>query len=325
MSRPHTFSFLALAALCQACATLLNASDGSPLSVVETEAEIRILDGEQLALAYQKEIVPPPEGVDKLFARSGFIHPLKTPKGGVVTSIHAPDHYHHMGLWHAWVKTRHGERSVDFWNVGDGSGGIRYARTEALDRRGQGTGFEVRQEHYARTDGGEEVILEELLQITARREGGAYLVDYNTLQRNVTESPLVLEAYRYGGPIAYRGPLHWDKSNSGYLTSEGLGRDGHATRARWVAMSGPTGVGAATVAILCHPSNRDAPQRVRIWDHGPVFFNYVPAQETGFSIEPGENLESRYRVVAHDGEPDPKRLEALWKRYAEEDVVSLSF
>ena len=87
-------------------------------------------------------------------------------------------------------------------------------------------------------------------------------------------------------------------------------------------MFGPTEKGggkAATVAILCHPKNHDAPQHIRTWDNGKVFFNYVPIQETGWSIKPGETVTLRYRLVILDGQVNAKTLEARWKTYAKQN------
>ena len=292
-----------------------------PLRVVEDADTISVRRGDDLVLAYRKTAVPLPEGVDPVFARNGYIHPLVTPAGGVVTSIYAPDHYHHLGLWHAWVKTHHHGEELDFWNIGRKLAGMRHTQVLAHANAGGAVGFTVELENYAVA--GNQVILREQLAVQVQDQDGVYLVDYDTTQTNVTGVPLELDAYRYGGPIAYRGPLDWSAQNSRYLTSEGHGRaDGHATRARWVEMSGPvaTEPGRGGVVILCHPANRDAPQRVRIWDNGKVFFNYVPAQETAFAITPGETVSWRYRVVVFDGELPVERIEALWQAYAEDSV-----
>jgi len=163
----------------------------------------------------------------------------------------------------------------------------------------------------------EEVILDEMLTVKVRQSGDSYLVDYDTRQTNVTDTSLVLPAYRYGGCIAYRAPYHWNKENSNYLTSEGKDRsNGHTTRGRWCAMFGPTEQGDATLAILCHPENRDAPQRMRVWPDGKVFFNYVPIQETGWELKPEEPSTMRYRVVISNGKADAEQLNSLWNQYA---------
>ena len=74
------------------------------LQVTETEKAISIRRGDLMVLTYHKAEVPPPEKADPIYKRSGFIHPLCAPNGEPVTGIHPADHYHHLGLWHAWVK-----------------------------------------------------------------------------------------------------------------------------------------------------------------------------------------------------------------------------
>ena len=88
------------------------------LTVEEKEEAILIADGELHVLTYHKADVPPPKGVDPIYNRSGFIHPVCAPNGEPLTGIHPADHYHHIGLWHAWVKTKHGKDTPDFWNLG---------------------------------------------------------------------------------------------------------------------------------------------------------------------------------------------------------------
>lgn len=296
------------------------AADTANVSVTADTIELRI--GDRPVLTYHKTVVSPPAGADPRFARSGFIHPLHAPGGGVVTSIHAPDHIHHYGLWHAWVHTRHRGRAIDFWNVKDGTGTVRYAETLRLIATGDHAGFVVRQEHVSLNDDGSEreVVLSEELEVTVREVDGAYWLDYVTRQTNVTDAPLELEAYRYGGTIGYRAPLDWDASNSNYLSSAGADRtNGHEARARWMAMYGPTDSGDATVAILGDPRNHDAPQRMRVWPDGRIFFVFVPIQETAWQIAAGATEKMRYRLVVSDGRPDMARLEAAWQILAEDD------
>jgi hypothetical protein len=193
------------------------------LGIEETDIQIEITSDGNSVLVYHKAIVPPPEGQPKYFERSGFIHPIKAPSGGVVTGIHPEDHIHHLGLWHAWVHSSHNGRSLDFWNLKEQNATIRFVKTLKLIENKNRVGFVVRQHHVALAKDGrpEEVILEEDFTILVSARQGAYIIDHKTVQTNVTKYPLELEAYRYGGPIAYRAPYHWDKSNSNYLTSEG--------------------------------------------------------------------------------------------------------
>ncbi|MDZ4286337.1 MAG: PmoA family protein [Prosthecobacter sp.] len=292
------------------------------LKVIETDSEITLTNAGAPVLIYHKADVPPPPEADPVFVRSGFIHPLYTPKGGVVTGIHPKDHYHHLGLWHAWVHGEHEGKPVDFWNLKALTGRVKFAKTIEIKNAGDSAGFTVEQEaiRYRDGKGGDAIVLlREQLQVTGRLVDGAYELDYDITQKNITEQPLVLTAYRYGGGIAYRAPLDWNKDNSDYLTSEGKTRkDSHTTRARWVAMHGPTAKGDATVTVFGHAKNHDAPQHLRTWDDGKIFFNYVPIQETPWEIKAGETITQRYRLIIADTKPDAKDLDARWQRYAQQ-------
>lgn len=293
------------------------------LSILETDTKIEIKNDAQSVLTYHKAVIPPPQGQPKYFERSGFIHPIKSPSGGIVTGIHPADHIHHMGLWHAWVETYHDGRNLDFWNLKEETATIRYSKTLKLIKKKNRVGFTVRQDHVALAKDGrpEKIILEEDFTIEVALEEGSYLIDHKTVQTNVSKYPLELPAYRYGGPLAYRAPASWDKTNSNYLTSEGKDRNnGHETRARWCAVYGPTEVGDATVVFMGHPENHDAPLRQRIWpessNNGAIFFNYVPIQEFPWSLEPGNPSEMKFRILVSDGRPDTKQIESAWEAYS---------
>lgn len=293
-------------------------ADEEKVSLVESKDKLVLKRGDTPILTYHIAAMPPPEGVDPVYHRSGFIFPLHAPDGGVVTGIHPDDHYHHLGLWHAWVNSKFGDHKPDFWNLGKAKNGrVRYASTKEIRK----AGFTVIQEQVAYLEGYEKeptVILEETFSVDAELVDGANVIDYVVTQENVANRKIEFPANRYGGGIAYRGPHSWNKENSDYLTSEGLDRtNSHTSRARWVAMFGPAeGTGeVATVAILCHPKNHDAPQRIRTWDNGKMFFNYVPVQETGWSIEPGESITLRYRLVIFSGKAGAEAIEARWKAY----------
>jgi hypothetical protein len=298
------------------------------LKVVEDKKAITITRDGMLVLRYHKAEVDPPKGADKAYRRSGFIHPLCAPSGEPVTGIHPTDHIHHIGLWHAWVKTKHGADEPDFWNLKKKTGRVRYAKTVAIlkpNTEDPAAGFVVEQEHvaYKGSEADELVVLREFLEVKVEYEGGQNVVSYHLEQENVSKESLILPAYRYGGCFAYRAPHHWDKTNSDYLTSEGLDRtNSHATRAKWVAMHGPTEKGDATLVVLISPKNRDFPQRLRTWpprtNNGAIFLNVVPIQEKPWKIKPGEKIKMFYLLVVSNGKADKEKIEEMWKIYAGE-------
>lgn len=291
------------------------------LAVIENSNQITLSDGDNTVLVYHKNEVEPPEGTDPIYKRSAFIHPIRTPNGEVLTSIHPSDHIHHMGLWHAWVKTSHENREIDFWNLKKSQGTVQYAKTLSLHRSESEIGFSVIQNHVAFTqEKKSKPIIKEKFTIKLSKDKRGYLIDYISEQENVTDSDFLLPSYRYGGPIAYRGPDKWNSKNSKVLTSLGKNRNnGHATRADWCAFFGPTDTGKATFCIMSHSSNHDSPQRVRIWSdkshNGAIFFNYVPAQEKSWSIKSGSIIEFKYKIIVADEHLTSDRIENYWKNY----------
>lgn len=293
-----------------------------PLEVRWRDLRIRELESGSVnvpvkeAFVYHTEPLPPPEGAPDRYARSAFIHPLRAPNGEVLTRIHAPDHVHHMGLWHAWTKTEFRGRPVDFWNLGKGEGTVRHKELLVDFARTEQKHLAAWLEHVAFIGGEAVVVLNELLDVKAHGDHAAawphYTLDYRMLQHCATDEPLELPPHRYGG-FVFRGREDWDKTNSDYLTSEGKTRaDGHATRARWCIVHGLTPSGEVSLLFMSHPENRDHPERMRLWDQGPIFFNYCPVQETGWTLEPGEQYLLRYRVVVSDGRLTPHEAERLW-------------
>ncbi len=293
------------------------------LSLQEDADTITIMGPSVPVLTYHKAEMPPPEGETELYRRSGFIHPLHAPNGDLVTSIHAPDHIHHMGVWHAWVKTSWNGRQLDFWNLKAGNATVRFVEVVDREERGNAVGFTVRQQQVALADGDlpETVVLEEIFEVSASQQAGVNIIDYTVSQSNLTDFPLELPAYRYGGGIAFRAPDAWGEYNDAYITSTGLDRtEGHATRGDWVAMRGPTESGESTVVIMGHPRNHDAPQRMRIWPNEgqKVFFNYVPVQEFDWQIDPGDSVTLRYRLLVFAEAVGAEEVEPFWEDYAGE-------
>lgn len=274
-------------------------------------------------LTYHTGIVDPPEGADPAFKRSGFIHPLRTPKGAVVTGMQPKDHLHHLGIWHAMVRGTWGTKAFDSWNLKKRQGKVAFI--ESLGSPGGPAAFEVRQGHFAMDGERETLVLDETMTVTCAFVDGAFEIDYKIVQKNVTDKPLVFKPFRYGCGIAYRAPHHWDQTNSDYLSSEGKTRvDGHTTRSKWCSFWGPdekTGK-KVSLTIMDHPDNFDAPTRMRVWDakthNGAIFFNYVPRQEKELRYDPGTSHTFVYRLIVADGLPSLDALASRWARFSGE-------
>ena len=84
---------------------------------INIDSVLTISSGDHKLLVYQFNTVYPSKGVDTNYKRSGFIHPLYTLHGQVLTRIQPPDHYHHYGIWNPWTHTFFEGDTVDFWNI----------------------------------------------------------------------------------------------------------------------------------------------------------------------------------------------------------------
>lgn len=98
-------------------------------------------------LHYQKAVMYPPAGADTSYKRSGFIHPLISPAGNILTRVSPPDHYHHVGIWNPWTKVKIGNHVTDFWNLNEKQGTVRFAGINLTVNGPVYGGFSVKQEH----------------------------------------------------------------------------------------------------------------------------------------------------------------------------------
>jgi len=306
------------------------AAASAPGVAIDCDAKrLDVLVGEDRVLRYHHAVVPPPEGANPLFARSGFIHPLWSPAGAELTRIHPPDHLHHVGLWNPFTKTEFEGREVDFWNLASGLGTVRFARFLGVAAGPVFGSFCVLHEHVnLSAPGGEKVALDEELDVRVWNLGGkgkgAYLIDITSTLRCASKSPITLKKYRYGG-LGFRAAESFDKGD--YLTSEGKTRDdGHATRARWCIVHGPTAMGPAGVLFMDHPQNHEHPQPMRIWNGRPeIFFNFCPVQAADWKLDPGSDYVLRYRLHVHDGTLTPAEAEQLWQSFGHPPRITVDY
>ncbi|MEZ6067768.1 MAG: PmoA family protein [Planctomycetaceae bacterium] len=285
---------------------LLNASlhavDAPIVECRETDHAIDVSVHGKPVLRYHKSVLQPPAGIDPVFARSGFIHPVWTPEGKVVTADFPADHAHQHGLFSAWVNTSFNGHKVDFWNQAGRAGNVEHVRvveTRSGDLAGEFT-VELRHVDLTGSDGPVSV-LKELWAVRIQPHEGGHLFDIESRQTCVADVPLTVHEYHYGG-MAFRGCDEWfaEGTDFAFITSDGKDRKAaNHTRPGWVTAQGTIDGKVRGLMVIDHVDNFRAPQPVRLHPTKP-YFVYSPCVLGEFKLEPGVELVNRYRYFVCD-------------------------
>jgi len=307
--------------------TLISCAQSSDKPGIKTgDSETTIYAGDRPVLSYVHTETMPPEGINPLYKRSAYIHPLWSPGGERLTRIQPPDHYHHYGIWNPWTRTHFGEYKVDFWNLADAQGTVRFAEYLGNYEEKDRAGFRVKQEHiYFKKDGSEGVAINEIWEVNLlNTEEDIYVIDLTTTLNTPLKEGITLEAYRYGGGLGFRATEKWGTANSSVLTSEGKTRkDADASEARWVIIEGESSVpeGRSGILFLSHPSNQSHPEPMRMWPPDSqegkenVFFEFCPIRHQEWVLEYDQDYTLKYRMMVFDGKMDPDKAEELWNKF----------
>jgi len=306
------------------------------LEIEKDDASLKIKSGDKYVLQYNQAEVYPPKDVDPIYKRSAFIHPVWSPDQQILTRIQPPDHYHHYGIWNPWTRTKFQERQVDFWNLAEGQGTVRFKGFLSFTEGPVFAGFRAYQEHIDFTSEQDEVVaLNEVWDIrvwNVATEKKVWLIDFTSILNCATEDGILFFKYRYGGGIGYRATELWGKDNSSVLTSEGKTRDeADATKARWCIIKGETQSeeGNSGILFMSNPQNREHPEPMRMWpsnDHkgkANMFFMFTPIRDNKWELAPGKNYALKYRMLIFDGELSATEAEQYWNDFANPPEVKL--
>ena len=308
----------------------------SAFNLSKTDDDLIISHQDQTVLKYRHSTMLPPAGVDPLFKRSGFIHPLYSPGGEELTRVQAPDHYHHYGIWGPWTLTKIDGREVDFWNLAKGEGTVKFESFLSGSSGDVYTGFKVLQQHMDFGNKGEDqVALNEILEVKAWNVSpDIWVIDYTTTLNSPLPNGILLDAYRYGGGIGFRATERWVKDNSSVLTSEGKTRlDADGSHARWCIVEGESDVPQKRSGILfmSHPFNRQHPEPMRVWPmnanggRGDLYFEFVPIRHVPWNIRPLQDYTLSYRMIVFDGEMNKETAEAYWNSFSTVPKIDIEY
>ena len=295
------------------------------LAVTDNNGELLIAENGRQVIQYNYAVHYPPPGVDSIFKRSGFLHPLWSPSGNVLTRINPPDHHHHMGIWNPWTHVLFRGKEVDFWNIGDRKGTVRFSNFISRYTGNVFAGFKALQQHIAfniPAISEETVAMNETWDVRVYNTAEKmWLIDFTSSLNCATDSPVVLEEYRYGG-VGFRAAEDWNNQNSRVLTSEGKTRkEADASTARWCMIDGDMKQGHSGILFMGYPTNYNFPEPMRVWPEdankrGDVFFSFSPTRNKDWPLSPGKDYVLKYRMLVYDGRIPAEQAERAWKNFA---------
>lgn len=304
----------ALFLLLQSFTSVPLAAEETGLLLKETDAAISVFHNGKVLLTYNKKSPKVPEGIKPIFQRSACLHPVNTPAGKTITAMFPVDHPHQNGIFTAWTKTTYDGRAIDFWNLAKGQGRVVHEKTlatDAVNLMGWNVkvSFTVSMLHQIVEEPAVDV-LRETWKVTVRLpRKHEYEFDIELQQEALTDKPLIIEKYHYGG-FAIRGPTRWVLPKDGdakkgeqkyetnfFLNSLGSNRiKGNHEHADWVAMSGEIDGVGASITATGDKGNFRAPQAARLHPTKP-YFCFAPCVDGEFVIDKKSPYKAKYTIT----------------------------
>lgn len=267
-----------------------------------------------------------------------YLHPLRTASGIYVTrmwpmekvaeeaSIAKPDHQHQRGLWFAHDSViAHGVK-LDFWN-NEASYTTPNRGKIVLDKLGHVTSGKHRGSIAATfdwTDLAGRKVLTESRVMTFYADPKLRIIDID-----ITLAPVETVTFGDGkdGVFGIRmRPILQEAGGTGHIVNaDGLETEKQVwgKPSNWCDYSGEVHGEKVGIAILDNPENPHHPVRWHVRGYGlfaanpfglAVFTN-DKSQDGSMTVQPGQTLRFRYRVIIHPGDVKTADVAGLWQRY----------
>jgi Methane oxygenase PmoA len=261
-----------------------------------------------------------------------YLHPLRTASGTVVTRGFpmipgAPgeshDHPHHRGLWFT-----HGDvNGYDFWGnedsqpgAGKGKGKVVLKRVEKLTSGKKAGAIEATFEWKIPSG---ETLLTESRKMTFYSDPQLRILDFDA---TLSPEGKVTFGDTKEGMFAIRLADSMDEDHGGKMVNA-QNKQGEKNvwgkRSEWVDYSGQIDGQAVGVAILDHPGNPRPPAYWHARAYGlfacQIFgvhdFENDKSRDGSLTIQPGQPLRFRYRVLIHPGNSVAAGIRDQYERY----------
>ncbi len=264
-----------------------------------------------------------------------FLHPLRAPSGRIVTRLYPTetlagephDHPHHRGLWFG-----HGDvNGIDFWandpsEPGPNKGRIVVSEIMKLAAGKDSGTLEARFDWLDPV--GRRLIIERRTMVF-RKDPDARLIDVEIVL--APQAAKVNFADTKEAAFAIRVAKWLEEPSEGgtatILNSEGATGEKNCwgRRANWVDYSGQTEGEKLGIAIFDHPSNPRHPT----WWHARAYglmaanifgwrdFMRDKTKDGSLTLEPGQKLVFRYRVLIHPGDAKTANIVARYTEWSQ--------
>ena len=268
-----------------------------------------------------------------------YLHPLRTASGVYVTrmwpmekvaeeaSIAKPDHQHQKGVWFAHDSViAHGEK-LDFWNneadyTTDDRGKIVLQKVDRVTS-GKDQGSIAATFDWTDWSGRSKALTESRVMTFYAADPKLRIVDFDITLTAVDKLTL---ADGKDGLFGIRiRPVLQERRGTGHIaTANGLETEQKAwgKQANWCDYTGEVNGEKVGIAILDHPENPHHPARWHVRPYGlfaanPFLaaFTEEKSQEGAITLERGQKLRFRYRVIVHSGDLKTAGIADQWDRY----------
>ena len=286
---------------------------GQTLSTVSANGGVWVLEEGRHVLFYQFQ----PKTVDGQYERAGYVHPLYTLKGNVLTENGPADHPYHRGIFWAWHQIwLNGKKIADGWMSEHISWQPIRLRTKQSDTSviiNAGLKWE-----YKPTGDHQVAIARENTKITVFRSSGTYrIIDFDiTIKplRNSLQLGGADDDKGYGGfCLRLKLPPDIQFVSGNRIVKPELTA---VTAGPWMDFEGSfdgTGQPLSGVTVFCGAPKSDSAQKW-ILRRETSMQNVVFPGRTPVRL-PQNGWHLRYRLVVHSDKVGTEELEKLYKEY----------
>jgi len=284
----------------------------SPFRFAESEGKLlKLFDGDKPVLVYNFGMMLK-EGVPEKFRRSSYVHPIYGLDGQRLTDDFPRDHYHHRGLFWAWVRVEVDGRTYDPWSVG----GLptKFEKWLSRETGPDAASFGVENGWYL----SERKVVDEKVKFRVGRAdavGRAIDVELRFEANDKTvriggELPL---KKGYGG-FGLRYAPHKKPARMTMLDWSGS-KDVIGAKSPWADYSARFNEAKETagMAIFIDPRNPGYPNTWLLREYGYIGPTW-PGLDT-YTLEPGKPLILRYGVWVHRGDAKTGRVGAAFEEF----------